>query len=170
MNKEYLEIERLAAESGLAATIAALQFKFWGPLTGCNSMEEYERFLCDAARSGPLPAVLVARRGSRFLGSVNLLISEMTIRPALSPWMAQLFVADEARSRGVGNALVGAAVAHAAGLGFRRIHLYTSGTLTSYYAMLGWKQMEEVEYLGKVRTVMAFDLCADELSREQIVD
>jgi hypothetical protein len=28
----------------------------------------------------------------------------------------------------------------------------------SYYALLGWKQIEEIEYLGKVRTVMAFDL------------
>ncbi|MEH2535667.1 putative N-acetyltransferase YhbS [Bradyrhizobium sp. AZCC 1588] len=166
MNEDYLEIERLTAESGLAATIAALQFKFWGPLTGFNSTEEYERFLFDAARSSPLPAVLVARRGPRFLGSVNLLTSEMKIRPAFSPWMAQLFVTDEARSRGVGNALVGAAVTHAADLGFRRIHLYTSGTLPSYYARLGWKQIEEIEYLGKVRTVMAFDLCADRVSNE----
>jgi len=29
--------------------------------------------------------------------------------------------------------------------------------LPSYYPLLGWKQIEE-EYLGKVRTVMAFDL------------
>ncbi|NOJ43410.1 GNAT family N-acetyltransferase [Bradyrhizobium australiense] len=170
MNEPSLEIERLAAGSGLATTIASLQFKFWGPLTGYNSLEEYERFLCGAAPSGPLPAVLVARRGPRFLGSVNLLISEMKIRPALSPWMAQLFVTDDARSQGVGNALVDAAVTHAADLGFRRIHLYTSGTLPSYYAMLGWKQIEEVEYLGKVRTVMAFELCADRVSGEQIVD
>jgi predicted N-acetyltransferase YhbS len=161
MNEENLEIAHLTVESGLAATIAALQFKFWGPLTGYNSIDEYERFLLSVARSGSLPTVLVARRGSRFAGSVNLLVSEMRIRPALSPWMAQLFVTDEARSRGIGNALVGAAVDHAAGLGFRRIYLYTSGTLPTYYTLLGWKQIEEVEYLGKVRTVMALDLSSE---------
>jgi hypothetical protein len=42
-------------------------------------------------------------------------------------------------------------------LGFRRVHLYTSGTLPEYYSALGWKPIEQVEYLGKPRTIMAFD-------------
>ncbi len=158
MNENHFEIERLTLESGLAVTIAALQFEFWGVLTGYSSVNEYEQFLRGAVRSGPLPTVLVARRGPRFLGSVNLLVSEMRARPKLSPWMAQLFVVDEARGGGVGNALVRAAVTHAAQLGFRHLYLYTSGTLPAYYTLLGWKQIEQVEYLGKVRTVMAFDL------------
>ena len=158
MSEEHFEIEQLTAASGHGTTIAALQFKLWGSRTGHNSAGEYEHFLREAACSDSLPTVLVARRGPIFLGSVNLLISEMRIRPLLSPWMAQLFVTEEARGRGVGNALAGAAVTHTARLGFRRIYLYTSGTLPSYYALLGWKQIEESEYLGKVRTVMAFDL------------
>jgi hypothetical protein len=32
------------------------------------------------------------------------------------------------------------------------------GTSPSYYAVLSWKPAEEIEYLDKVRTVMAFDL------------
>ena len=153
-----LEIEHLTIESGLPATIAALQFTFWGPLTGYGSVADYERFLCSAARSRQLPTVLVARRGTTLLGSVNLLASEMTIRPALSRWMAQLFVVDSERGRSIGSALIGASVAHVAELGYRRVHLYTSGTLPAYYAALGWKPIEEVEYLGKLRTIMAFDL------------
>jgi hypothetical protein len=31
-------------------------------------------------------------------------------------------------------------------------------TVLSYDAVLGWKPVEEIEYLDKVRTVMAFDL------------
>ena len=30
-------------------------------------------------------------------------------------------------------------------------------TLPGYYMALGWKPIEDVEYLGKMRTVMAFD-------------
>jgi GNAT superfamily N-acetyltransferase len=153
-----LEIEPLTIESGLPATIAALQFTFWGALTGYGSTADYEKFRCSAARSRQLPTVLVARRGPMFLGSVNLLAREMTIRPALSPWMAQLFVVDSERGRGVGNALTEALIARAAELGFWRVHLYTSGTLPAYYAALGWKPIEEVEYLGKMRTIMVFDL------------
>ncbi|MGO4713394.1 GNAT family N-acetyltransferase [Bradyrhizobium sp. 2TAF24] len=158
MADELVEIERLTEASGLARAIAATQFKLWDVRTGHSSQDAYERFLSAAARAPSLPSVLVARRGQRFVGSVNLLASEMTIRPALSPWMGQLLVTDEARGTGVGRALVGAAIRHVADLGFRRIHLYTSGTLPSYYARLGWKPIEDVSYLGKLRTVMVFEM------------
>lgn len=159
MNAETIEIESLTAESDLPAMIAALQFANWGRSTGFGTAEAYERFLCDAARSSRLPAVLVARRGEKFLGSVNLLVHEMTTRPLLSPWLAQLFVIGEERGRGVGSALVRACLVRFAELGFSRVHLYTAAAsrLPAYYAALGWKPIEEIEYLGKLRAVMAFD-------------
>jgi len=153
-----LEIARLTADSRLPKTIAALQFALWGPLTGYVSAADYVQFLRRTTGSHQLPEVLVARRGTNFAGSVNLLASEMTIRPALSPWMAQLFVPGTERSQGIGSALVDAAIARAAELGYRRLYLYTSGTLPGYYASRGWQPVEELEYLGKMRTVMAFDL------------
>jgi predicted N-acetyltransferase YhbS len=159
MSAEPVEIESLAAEAGLPAMIAALQFANWGRSTGYGSVEEYERFLRDAACSRGLPAILIARRGRKFLGSVNLLVRDMTTRPSLSPWLAQLFVIEEERGRGVGSALVRACLARFAELGFPRVHLYTaaSSSLPAYYAALGWKTVEETEYLGKMRAVMAFD-------------
>ncbi|WP_454646167.1 GNAT family N-acetyltransferase [Bradyrhizobium liaoningense] len=158
MHGKSFEIARLTEESGLSKTIAALQFAFWGPLTGYGSAADYEQFLRRAARSDQLPEILVARRGTTFVGSVNLLASEMTIRPALSPWMAQLFVPSSERSQGVGNALIEAAVVRAAELGYRRLYLYTSGTLPGYYASRRWQRIEEVEYLGKRRIIMGCDL------------
>jgi predicted N-acetyltransferase YhbS len=159
MNAEAVEIENLTLESGLPAMIATMQFANWGRSTGFNSAEEYERFLCDAARSRDLPAVLVARRAGKFLGSVNLLAHEMTTRPTMSPWLAQLFVIAEERGRGIGAALVRACLARFAQLGFSRVHLYTAAatTLPAYYTALGWKTIEETEYLGKMRAVMVFN-------------
>jgi predicted N-acetyltransferase YhbS len=118
-----------------------------------------DRLWLDAARSSRLPAVLVAKRAGKFLGSVNLLVCEMTTRPLLSPWLAQLFVIEEERGRDVGTALVRACLARFAELGFPRVRLYTAAasTLPAYYAALGWKTIEEIEYLGKMRAVMAFD-------------
>jgi predicted N-acetyltransferase YhbS len=159
MSTEEIEIQALMLEQDLPAKIAAMQFANWGRSTGFGSVEEYERFLRDAARSRHLPAVLVARRGEKFLGSVNLLAHEMTTRPMLSPWLAQLFVISEERGGGVGRALVRACLARFAELGFSRVHLYTAAatTLPAYYAALGWSTIEETEYLGKLRAVMAFD-------------
>ncbi|MBV9458527.1 MAG: GNAT family N-acetyltransferase [Bradyrhizobium sp.] len=159
MNPEDIEIEALTVEQGLPARIAAKQFANWGRSTGFGSVEEYERFLCEAAGSRGLPAVLVAKRSEKFLGSVNLLTHEMTTRPMLSPWLAQLFVIVEERGRGVGASLVRACLARFAELGFARVYLYTASatTLPAYYTALGWKTIEETEYLGKMRAVMAFD-------------
>jgi predicted N-acetyltransferase YhbS len=157
MGAQFLQVGRLPVHLDMPATIAGLQFALWGALTGYNTAAEYEQFLSEAAYSRGLPTVLVARRGESFVGSVNLLAREMTIRPALSPWMAQLFVVGAERGKGVGNALVKAALTYATGLGFRRVYLYTSGALPSYYRGLGWTALEEVEYLGKRRTIMAFD-------------
>lgn len=160
MNAETVEIENLTLERGLPAMIATMQFANWGLSTGFGSAGEYERFLCDAAGSHRLPAVLVARRGEKFLGSVNLLVQEMTTRPTLSPWLGQLFVIAKERGRGIGASLVRTCLARFAGLGFPRAHLYTAAatTLPAYYTALGWKTIEQVEYLGKMRAVMAFDL------------
>jgi N-acetylglutamate synthase-like GNAT family acetyltransferase len=80
----------------------------------------------------------------------------MKSRPALTPWLAQLFVAPDARCGGVGAALVTAAIAHAGRCGFSKLYLYTSGTLPRYYARLGWDELEWIEYLGKERVVMQY--------------
>jgi GNAT superfamily N-acetyltransferase len=143
--------------SSLTKTIADIQFSFWGSLTGYRSAVDYECFLRRAAISSALPAVLIAMRNDDFIGSVNLLENEMPIRPELSPWMGQLFVIDGERDRGVGRILVDAAIAHAATLGYRRLHLFTSGTLPQFYNSLGWKPLETIEYLGKLRTVMVYE-------------
>jgi hypothetical protein len=78
MSGQSIEVESLDAELDLPARIAALQFANWGCSTGYGTVEEYEQFLCEAAGSRELPTVLVARRGRKFVGSVNLLLHEMT--------------------------------------------------------------------------------------------
>jgi predicted N-acetyltransferase YhbS len=82
----------------------------------------------------------------------------MTIRPNLSPWLSQLFVLPNERHRKVGSALVEAALSEAARLGHSRLHLFTSGTLPGYYASLGWRTLETVDYMGKLRSIMMFDV------------
>jgi predicted N-acetyltransferase YhbS len=156
MTADAVAIAPLDASSPLAGMVATIQFSFWGPLTGFTSAADYERFLRTASASA-LPSVLIASRGKQFAGSVNLLAQEMTTRPELSPWLGQLFVVEEERRGGVGRLLVRTAVDHVAALGHRRLHLYTSGTLPRFYESLGWKPIEMVDYLGKPRTIMAFD-------------
>lgn len=153
-----MDIAPLAPGSAWIAEIAERQFAHWGPLTGFGSAAAYRDFLAGAAAGRGLPKVIAASEASRLLGSVNLLASEMTIRPALTPWIGQLFVDAAARSRGIGEALVRSAADRAALLGFRHLHLFTSGTLPAYYRARGWRNVEEVDYLDRPRTIMRLDL------------
>jgi GNAT superfamily N-acetyltransferase len=147
-------IQPLAPNSPWLTRIAVEHFEFWGPLTGHGSRSLYESFLEQAARSTDLPKVLIANVGGALAGSVNLLVTEMSIRPQLTPWMGQLFVVEGYRSLGIGAALLDAAATYVGTIGYDQLFLFTSGTLPGYYRSRGWSDVEEVTYLGRTRTIM----------------
>ncbi len=147
-------IEKLADYPEWALAIARLHFAQWGPLTGHATEAEYIKLLEESARLAGLPQTLMAHDRGQLLGSVNLVRCDLDLRPELTPWLAQLFVVPEARSRGVGAALVRAAEESARDQGFLTLYLYTSGTLPDYYRRFGWELFETIEYLGRVRTIM----------------
>jgi GNAT superfamily N-acetyltransferase len=74
--------------------------------------------------------------------------------------MGQLFVAESQRSLGVAAALLDAAASYVGRLGYRELFLFTSGTLPRYYRSRGWSDVEDVSYLGKVRTIMRLEIDA----------
>jgi GNAT superfamily N-acetyltransferase len=151
-----VSIQPLTPQSPWRAKIAADQFAYWGPLTGHASPALYETFLEEAANSSALPRVLLAATPDSFVGSVNLLAKEVTIRPQFTPWLSQLFVAENHRASGIGAKLLDAAISYIDGLGYDRLYLFTSGTLPGYYRKRGWMDVEEVGYLGKQRTILCF--------------
>lgn len=157
-------IQPLALDSPWGMQMAAEQFDHWGPLTGYKSQRLYEEFLEQAARSVTLPRVLLAATPTALLGSVNLMVREMSIRPQFTPWLGQLFVTESHRANGTGTKLINAALSYVAGLGYGQLFLFTSGTLPAYYRERGWTDIEVAPYLGKERTIMRFDIAAKRLA------
>jgi len=79
----------------------------------------------------------------------------MEIRPELTPWLADLYVAPIHRRHGVGSALVRRIVQEAARLKVQVAYLFTTSRENEIlYANLGWSVRERVEYLGKLRVIM----------------
>ena len=153
-----VRIENLQRHTGSIEDLSVTHFDLWGPLTSRNTLEEYQSLLERAVAADGLPSTLVAEENRAILGSVNVLDSDLPIRSDLTPWLAQLFVFPEYRHQGIGSLLVDAAISEARRLSHSAIYLYTSGSLPKYYEGLGWSRLDEVEYLDKLRVIMAYNI------------
>jgi GNAT superfamily N-acetyltransferase len=147
-------IEDLSARIDLIPLLARWHYKQWGELTGALTEADYKALLSRNASTWSLPLTLIALSRDRLLGSVNIVNCDMDIRPELTPWLAQLYVDPPGRGKGIGSALVRAAIERSGRLGFNSLYLYTSGTLPAFYERIGWTQREIVHYKNKERTVM----------------
>jgi N-acetylglutamate synthase-like GNAT family acetyltransferase len=90
----------------------------------------------------PVPFALVAHDGKTFLGTSSAIASDLAERPLLTPWVAAVWVEDEARRRGVGAALVDRAARDCFALGVTRVYLCARPQRTSFYEGLGWTAIE----------------------------
>lgn len=152
------KIEDLSEHIELIPLLARWHFKQWGYLTGASTEADYKAVLFRNAAGPGLPLTLIAVNHDRLLGSANIVECDMDIRSDLKPWLAQLYVDSRERGRGIGSALVHAAVERSRNLGFGCLYLYTSGTLPSFYQRIGWARREVVHYKEKDRTVMEMRL------------
>jgi predicted N-acetyltransferase YhbS len=103
-----------------------------------------------------VPTTLVAFADDQLAGSVSLLDSDLPAPDQHAPWLATLFVRPEARGRGLGAALVGAAVAEASALGLPELHLWTPAH-ADFYARLGWQSLGGRCFDGVQATLMRID-------------
>jgi GNAT superfamily N-acetyltransferase len=117
-------------------------------------------------RSSALPRVLIPTTHGALMGSVNLRVNDMTIRPQFTPWMGQLLVSEDQRCLGIGTALIDAAASYVERLGYRQLFLFTSGTLRRYYRNRAWINVENVTYFDMVRTLKSMN--RDRLRSPQI--
>jgi N-acetylglutamate synthase-like GNAT family acetyltransferase len=90
----------------------------------------------------PIPFALVAHEGDRFLGTSSVIASDLEERPQLSPWVAAVWVEENARRRGVGAALVNRAAQDCFALGVQRAYLCARPRMTRFYEALGWAVIE----------------------------
>lgn len=146
----------LRARPDLLATIAdRITAAFWTPADrGWIEAGLVE----NVGRTAPTPCALAAVDGDgAYLGSLVLIPDDCPERPDLTPWLAALWVDAPARERGVGTALIAAAVDAARSAGHRRLHLAARRGLEAYYGRRGFSAIEAD--VGRNRlTIMGRDL------------
>ena len=91
----------------------------------------------------PIPFALVAHEGSRFIGTISVIASDMDERPQHTPWVAAAWVEEGYRRQGVGAALVEHAASSIFAMGLDRAYLCATREQRRFYLRRGWTQIEE---------------------------
>ena len=104
-----------------------------------------------------IPQTFVLLEDGKPVGTAGLIAHDLDARPALSPWLAAVYVVPDARGRGHAMTLVraveGAAIAASVG----RLWLYT-GSAEGLYLKAGWQTEETMSIGGRPYALMLRDL------------
>lgn len=99
------------------------------------------------ARTGPTQT-FVALLDGKPAGTASLAAEDLDERPALTPWLAGVFVLPAFRACGCATRLIAAVEGACRDAAIPHAWLYT-GTAEGLYARLGWQAVEIVERQGK---------------------
>ncbi|TCK30118.1 acetyltransferase (GNAT) family protein [Ancylobacter aquaticus] len=124
-----------------AAVVAERVWRAWWEAKGVPLAALRAR-LDESFGPGVVPSTFVAHEQDRFLGCVALIAADVDLRPALTPWVAALWVEPDARRQGIGAALVVRATEAAFAAGHECVYLAAEERRASYYAGRGWTLLE----------------------------
>lgn len=133
--------------------LAGWLLEHWRPWTPEHTLETRKAKLRSQMNRDELPIALVAFSGSQVMGIASLRVHDLEGREDLTPWLGGVYVAPYFRRQGVGTALVGTVEEMARELGFEQIHLFTLDR-EAWYASLGWRTLEPVEWRGHPGVIM----------------
>ena len=122
-------------------TVADRIWQAWWQPTG-YPLDYISTRLRENMEATPIPFALVAHDREKFLGTSSVIASDLEERPQLSPWVAAVWVEEDARRTGVGAALVNRAAHDCFALGVSSAYLCARPRMTGFYEALGWTVVE----------------------------
>ncbi|MBS7544526.1 GNAT family N-acetyltransferase [Ancylobacter oerskovii] len=136
-----LIIHDLRTVPHFTATVADRLWHAWWREEGV-ALDALQARVRESLGTEPVPTTLVAQSGATFLGTISLIACDMEERPALTPWLAALWVEPAHRRAGLGTALVEAAARLACREGYPRIYLAATAAHAGFYRRRGWATHE----------------------------
>jgi GNAT superfamily N-acetyltransferase len=149
-------IVALAERPELVPTVARWHWELWGAEDPAGSVESWTARAAGWANHDAIPMIFVALAGKSPVGSVSLMVHDLSERRDLWdlwPWLSGLYVVPEWRGQGFGRALVARAEAQARSMGVARLYLYTASA-RGLYELLGWEPIGEDVQAGAAVTIM----------------
>lgn len=90
-----------------------------------------------------MPFTLVAERDGMFCGTVSVIASDEPARLDLTPWIAALWVDEDARGRGIARTLLDDAATRCRALGVETLFLTARPHLRGFYENLSWRAIDD---------------------------
>ncbi|QGY30398.1 GNAT family N-acetyltransferase [Pantoea cypripedii] len=107
--------------------------------------EFFASIVTSSLKGADFPVTFVALDGARPLGTVGFWRCDLISRQDLYPWLAALFIEEDARGQGISQALQQHVIDYARQRGYDRLWLWS--TFAGYYERFGWQFTEEaLEY------------------------
>jgi GNAT superfamily N-acetyltransferase len=153
-------IAPISDDAAIMQTVAKWSIEQWGADFPNDSIETYLNLYKESANStSGIPRTFVAldKRGAP-VGTITFIADDdLPQATEPGPWLAALFVAPEARSQGLGHALVNTVCDYSRALGYHTLYLYTAD-LMSWYEDMGWTRVRKTELTDHEVTVMSRSL------------
>jgi predicted N-acetyltransferase YhbS len=138
-------------------TIAKWHYDRWHNILPDFTLEKYAAYLPAHYKRGGIPTLFTAVSEGKVIGTAALDDDNMDTHPALTPWIAGLYVDPEYRKQGVGEALVRRVINEARSAGAKKLYLFTPDR-EYYLSRFGWRTLFKENYYGEMESVMVLDI------------
>ncbi len=151
-----IEIRKISQCPQVIETICTWHHNEWAYLNPgrplSNRFEEMQEHLLDKT----VPATYVAFSDGVLVGSASVLVCDMHERSNLTPWLASVYVLQDYRHLKIGRQLVMKIMEHVKDGGIDKFYLYTPDR-EHFYAHMGWRTIEKMNYHGVDVTLMKYE-------------
>jgi predicted GNAT family N-acyltransferase len=153
-----MEIQFLADRPEFIPLISNWYYTQWGQFMKDQSEQKIRDRMSGMLNRDKIPLHIVAVEGTELLGVAQLKIREMDIYPDKEHWLGGVYVAPNARGRGLGSVLVTKALELAKQLKVKTLYLQAENLEGGLYAPLGFRPLEKTHYNGFDVLVMEHSL------------
>ena len=143
-----IEIVTIADRPDLAPIIADWLWSEGRKHNGYSLSQTVATIATSTSQIGP-PQTFILLAAGNPVGTSSLVVADLDERPDLTPWLADVFVAPEARRKGHVSSLIQAVETAAIAASIQTLWLHTEHA-ARIYTKAGWQPVEIVERKGKL--------------------
>ena len=117
-------------------------YKWWGEVEG-YSVEELKCYILSSLQENKLPQTYGIFDNDKIIGMYQFTYSDLDCRPDLYPWLANVYVDESYRDKGIGKLLIESVKESIKNTDFKEIYLYTYHD--NFYEKFGFKFIDKID-------------------------